>query len=214
MDKLKCEAPDCERDSRSKWHDGPNVCGMHYQRLGLYGSYDLPKRAERVWATCSIDGCGRPSRTVCGNLCETHYYRRYRTGTTGDPVFGRKFVASHGYVISYSPGHQMAGKTGVLYEHRKVLFDSIGGETHACHWCGCDVSWSVKHGKGKLVVDHLDNNKENNLINNLVPTCNTCNSTRGLFMSWVLKHQNDPFLLKLFKAANDNDAVGTGLEAA
>lgn len=200
----KCEAPGCEREARSRFKDGPQVCGMHYQRLLAHGTFDLPMRPKKIWATCSIDGCESKSRTIEGKLCEAHYYRRRRTGSTDDPVYGRKYVASHGYVISYSPTHPMAAKSGTLYEHRLNLFNAIGGGTHQCHWCKQYVSWDIRSGKHKLVVDHLDNNKLNNEVDNLVPACHACNSSRGLFASWATKHKDDPFLLRLFMAANDN----------
>ncbi|MNV91966.1 HNH endonuclease [compost metagenome] len=66
------------------------------------------------------------------------------------------------------------------------------------------MSWDVARGKEKLVVDHLDNDKKNNSIDNLVPACHSCNTSRGLFANWVMKHKDDPFLAKLFVAANDN----------
>lgn len=203
MGKLKCEAPGCERD---KWmnRDGFAVCRKHYHRLRVHNSFDLPPRKHPAWATCSVEGCNTPSRTIGGKLCEKHYYRKYRTGDLSDPETGRKWFTSHGYVGTYAPLHPLAGKSGALYLHRVVLHDKIGPGVHRCHWCNDEIEWGVK-GKRGLVVDHLDNDKANNDGGDLVPACNDCNATRGLFMSWVMKHKDDPFLLKLFTAANDNN---------
>ena len=35
---------------------------------------------------CDVAGCSRPARTRNGALCEAHYYRARRTGSTTDPV--------------------------------------------------------------------------------------------------------------------------------
>lgn len=205
MSNITCEAPGCDRVSRGTFKGGDvRVCNLHYLRLLKHGSFDLPERVKKDHSHCTVDGCENLSRTVGGALCEMHYGRRYRRGTTSEPIYGRTFVASHGYVISYSPGHPVATKSGVLYEHRRRLFDLIGGGSHPCHWCKDDVSWDVGKGPQKLVVDHLDNDKENNETTNLVPSCHSCNTSRGLFANWVMKHRDDPFLIKLFEAANDN----------
>lgn len=197
-----CAAPGCER-SAVVTRDGHRVCKLHYQRLRTHGQFEKPKRKQIEWRTCTIDGCDKPSRTVGGKLCEMHYGRFYRVGNFDAPKRGRKSITDGGYVWMYEPLHPVAGKNGALYEHRAVLYNSIGPGEHACHWCSQPVEWSAL-GPRKLVVDHLDNNKLHNDASNLVPACHACNSTRGLFMSWVYKHKDDPFLLRLFNSANDN----------
>lgn len=63
--------------------------------------------------------------------------------------------------------------------HRVRLYDSIGPGTHPCHWCGKPVAWEIAYpAPGSLVVDHLDENKRNNAIENLVPACQPCNIGR------------------------------------
>lgn len=211
MGKSMCVAPGCDREY-VYIRDGHEVCKKHYQRLRTHGSFEVPPKKKPEWATCSIDGCCAKSRTVGGKFCEKHYYRNYRNNTFTDPVTGKEGVTSHGYVWCYAPVHPLAGPSGVLYKHRVVLHDHIGGGVHQCNWCCEEVEWGAK-GKRKLVADHLDNNKENNTTDNLVASCNTCNATRGLFMSWVLKHKDDPFLARLFEAANDNRPSQRGSQA-
>jgi hypothetical protein len=116
-----------------------------------------------------------------------------------DPVHGKLWITTQGYAALAQVSHPTAGSNGHTYLHRKVLYDAIGPGDHPCHWCETIVEWFAK-GERKLVVDHLDNDKLNNERSNLVASCHRCNATRGLFRSWMLKHQNDPFLLTLLKA--------------
>jgi len=70
-------------------------------------------------------------------------------------------------------GHPLA-KKGVVYEHRYVLYDAIGEGPHPCHHCGKNlVDWNV------IYVDHLDTDRINNHISNLVPSCQSCNVKRA-----------------------------------
>ncbi len=69
--------------------------------------------------------------------------------------------------------HPLSPKTGVVFEHRKVLYDKIGPGTHKCHWdCGKILSWG---GKSGINTDHLDGDQLNNEPDNLVPSCFGCN---------------------------------------
>lgn len=80
-------------------------------------------------------------------------------------------------------GHPLAMKWGYVLEHRFVLYESIGPGSHPCHWCKATVSWGApgtgNRSKGVLVVDHMDGDKLNNDIGNLVPSCNGCNISRS-----------------------------------
>ncbi len=78
---------------------------------------------------------------------------------------------------SRKPPHPLAGHK--VLQHRARLFDAIGIGPHACHWCGVQVSWEIKYpAAGALVVDHLDCNKANNQVSNLVVSCQPCNASR------------------------------------
>lgn len=191
-----CYAPECDRPSKNA-----GLCGMHYQRMWKHGNFGLPPRKPQAWATCTIDGCSKPSRTVLGTLCEMHYYRMRRSGSFDDPVEKPWSVTSHGYEVKKIKSHPTCGSNGLTYRHRMVLYDVIGPGAHCCHWCGTEIEWFAK-GKRKLVVDHVDANKRNNDASNLVASCHPCNANRGLFMNWVMRHRDDPFLLGLFRQAN------------
>lgn len=199
-----CEADSCERKPRTRV-DGLCLCGLHEQRQRRYGRLVLPERVKVPWGSCSQPECDRPSRTRDGALCEVHYYRWYRKKCFDDPVYGCTYVTSHGYVVARNKHHPLSGSNGHLYQHRAVLYDAIGSGEHACYWCKQPVEWLAK-GKNKLVVDHLDGIKTHNDLYNLVPSCHRCNANRGLFMEWVIRHKDDPFLHDLFELAKSRAA--------
>jgi hypothetical protein len=153
---------------------------------------NLPERE------CSVDGCSNRANRKGHGWCEKHYGRMRRNGDMRAPVIGKWTKASHGYMVRQDRSHPLAGKSGLLYQHRAVLYDRLGSGPQACHWCGLVVEW---RGTPKLVVDHLDGDKANNREGNLVPSCHKCNATRGLFQRWVMDHRDDPFLWSLFRQA-------------
>jgi hypothetical protein len=198
----QCAAPGCERGVRAKGY-----CGKHYQRIRSGGTTEKRARDLLPWRRCSIKGCDGLSRTRRSGTCHKHYHRFYRTGSfdleTGKPaapVYRNWTVAQHGYVVKLCKDHPAASAGGYLYQHRAVLYEMIGPGAHPCRWCGDVVEWGAK-GARKLVADHLDSDKRNNVPENLAASCHRCNSTRGLFMSWVMKHRDDPFLLAMFSTA-------------
>ena len=137
--------------------------------------------------TCSVVGCGRPSKSW--GLCNTHNERRRRTGAVQADVPVGKYEAAvptatgHGYLRRYAPDHVLANGSGFVYEHRKVLFDLIGYGPHLCRWCDAPVNWSHCRVPAKdptaLTVDHLDSDGTNNDPDNLVPSCHPCNFGRA-----------------------------------
>lgn len=158
-------------------------------------------RASKALAQplCVFQGCANKRGPYSSGLCNSCYYRIRRTGTTQKRIWKYRSIQSSGYVLISDSNHPLATSSGTVTEHRKVLYDAIGEGPHTCHWCHISIKWMRgKCLKGCLVPDHLDGNKANNELTNLVPACNRCNATRGLFMSWVHKHQDDPWLWKLF----------------
>jgi hypothetical protein len=197
----KCAVPDCERKPHSRWKRGEAFCNMHWQRLYLTGTLEEKVVELKQWAFCSTAGCNNHARTSGGSLCEKHYIRLRRTGNASLKIRnGRKSFHSAGYIVLKAPNHPLAQKGGGIYEHRMILFDALGDGAHCCYWCSKEIFWKGD-GRSLIVVDHLDGNKANNELNNLVPSCHRCNSTRGLFQAWVMRHKNDPFLKRMFDEA-------------
>jgi hypothetical protein len=84
--------------------------------------------------------------------------------------------------LSGQQGHPLAGPTGNLFEHRKVLYDAIGPGPHPCHWnplSHCEntaLEWGGLHG---INVDHLNDTPDDNRLENLVVSCLRCNWGRN-----------------------------------
>jgi len=130
-------------------------------------------------ATCSVEGC--TATIQARGWCSRHYHRWRRTGTPDDRAH-RPLTTSHGYVRVYRPDHPLSTPTrGWVYEHRVVLYDTIGPGAHPCFWCGDTVSWSRTYPThhDALCVDHLDGDRANNHPANLKPSCHGCNSGRA-----------------------------------
>lgn len=151
-------------------------------------------RQARTYSDCSVDGCCKPATRKAVVMCETHYYRQRRTGMTSlRPVVlsntvkasaERRVIAetvehSHGYLMSYAPEHPLSrGVHPRVYQHRVVYYEHHGAGPFKCNWCERPVTWEGMH------VDHVDDDKQNNDISNLVASCPTCNQARG---HWKIK---------------------------
>lgn len=155
---------------------------------------------------CVTEGC-QNKREYSSGLCNSCYIRLRRTGTLERRTFLYRSQLSTGYIVLATRDHPLS-VNGKLFEHRKVLYAAIGPGPHACHWCGVAVDWILgRCAKGALVPDHLDGNKANNDLANLVPSCNPCNSRRGMLMLWVTKHKDDPILWQMYESARAKGVV-------
>ena len=95
-----------------------------------------------------------------------------------------KYKTDHsgGYVLLRELSHPLADSNGLVYEHRFVFYNQRGEGPFKCHWCDTDIGWGTMH------VDHLDDDKTNNSVENLVPSCPRCNQKRGEW-KMVAKHR-------------------------
>lgn len=102
--------------------------------------------------------------------------RLRRRGTTDKASRPEKILHSHGYVLIANDEHPLAEglpSGSRLYEHRVKFYDTFGGGSQKCHWCGDLCKFEDMH------VDHLNAVKNDNRIQNLVASCPKCNMTRG-----------------------------------
>lgn len=133
-----------------------------------------------LYEICDVGGCTR-QRYGQRRLCNTHAMRKHRYGDVhaDRSRAGRTWDHSSGYRIVGAAGHQLADSKGSVYEHRLVLFNEIGPGPHGCHWCGDPVDWA-----DGLEADHLNNQRDDNRPENLVPSCHGCNTRRALKRRW------------------------------
>ena len=100
--------------------------------------------------------------------------RKRRKGTTDyKPLPPYRVNQSAGYVYLREPNHPLADSRGLVYEHRFVFYSHNGDGPFKCHWCDIVIGWDC------MDIDHLDDDRANNNINNLVPSCHKCNTKRG-----------------------------------
>jgi hypothetical protein len=167
----QCET--CGKDFRAR----PAAVRAGY---GRYCSRTCASVARRTVAARSCEICGatfapRPAHVAkgwgrfCSMKCQGLSRRRVH----------RK--AGLRYRKEKAIGHPIAPKSGNLAVARRMLYDEIGPGPHPCHWCNKAVDWNP--GKGvsdvtTLLVDHLDHDPTNDVIENLVPSCNHCNAHR------------------------------------
>lgn len=177
MNAVKCAVDGCERNVTPKTAKG--LCGMHYARFRKHGdtSTVMPSgRAAAGPAICTIEQCGRIATYSSAGMCQRHYFRQWRYGTTNLTTWGNrkpKIISPGGYVKLYARGHVLADSSGYVYEHRHVVYAQYGDKLPPCEMCGSALTWA------NCYVDHIDENPANNDAGNLRPVCCACNIARG-----------------------------------
>ena len=127
---------------------------------------------QRPYKTCRHEGCDKPATRVQAQLCENCYGRMRRRGTTDYWHPDARIKDCQGYWRVYDPNHPLANRNSRVYEHRLIAYQHYGPGRQTCGWCGCGLTW------GDLHIDHLDDDRDNNHIGNLVISCGTCNRAR------------------------------------
>lgn len=174
-------------------------CGSHFQ-------YEISRGTDRLYCsfrckaygrkvkliegckgkTCKVLNCEKEPRSPGGSICEMHYARLRRNGTLDKIGASPLLKHSGGYVRVYAPGHPMAtGGESYAYQHRVVFYDAHGDGPFNCHVCGRANMLANLH------VDHLNEVRDDNRLENLRPACPRCNQWRGKTrrdVSWRVRH--------------------------
>lgn len=145
-------------------------CSIECQQKAFKESQE---KKNNSLSQCSTVGCQNKANRKGAGLCEGCYMRLRRKGTTDYKELPRRINQSAGYIWLREPTHPLSDKNGLVYEHRFVFHKHNGDGPFNCHWCGAVISWDC------MDVDHLDDNKSNNDISNLVSSCHKCNTKRG-----------------------------------
>lgn len=124
---------------------------------------------------CCVEGCGRDAQYKIKELCQKHYFRQLRYGTTELTSYRKPRIENPaGYQFLWMPQHPLVQKTGYVAEHRAVLHAAIGDGDMQCTLCLKNLTWATCH------VDHIDTNVRNNVRPNLRPLCSRCNTHRNM----------------------------------
>lgn len=169
VSQIACSIAPCSRPAVCR-----GMCNPHYQRLYHYGDATAGRRPVGLppTAKCAASGCVSAPRSTYATYCEAHYGRMRRSGTLECVRVARAHTRDDGYRLIPAKGHPMALGRSHAYEHRVVFFDANGGGPFACHVCGETVTWDDMH------VDHLNDARDDNRIENLAAAHPACNQFR------------------------------------
>jgi hypothetical protein len=132
--------------------------------LECRGKYSSRLYANRIEKTCEV--CDEPfyvkpshydSRFTCGTVCKYKRLEDHLSNLNGGPGEnsanwkGGRFVCPAGYTFVLDPGNPMSNSGGYVREHRLVVSKHLG-----------------RYLTGDEVVHHIDENKSNNSIENLL----------------------------------------------
>lgn len=146
---------------------------------------------------------------TCGDAFERQHYKSWTARGVTPRYCSRKCAATGQWegrprtsrAQVREADHPLANAQGRVLLYRKVLFDAIGDGSHPCHWCDTLVAWRTNREQGcfdgDLIVDHLDGDKRNDALENLAPSCNRCNTLRGLIRAWREETGKDLSLLDI-----------------
>lgn len=167
--------------------DGRKTCSVPCKRKLITITWEARKaRAPK----CNTDGCNNKCARPSYGLCEACYMRLWRNGTVETiSKKGRSTYRRHegGYVMVNKPDHPLSTSNGYVSEHRMVMYDHHGKGPHPCYWCGKVLEWK------RICIDHLNEKKDDNRLDNLVLSCRRCNEARGSIVPFMQHMRPEAF---------------------
>lgn len=138
--------------------------------------------------TCSKD-CSTDLASKRQEARETkkeQYRASLQRNSDGSRKDDHVYAQGSGYMAMTGPtarSHPSVQNKSFVQVHVMVAYDKYGPGPHECHWCKRAIDWFFRE-RGtaevkKIRVDHIDGNHLNNLLENLVVSCNTCNTRRS-----------------------------------
>lgn len=150
---------------------------------------NLRKQRFESLPLCKEEGCNNKATRKSYGLCENCYCRFRRNGTTEKREIKYRWERNDGYIVLTKKGHPIAQKYGRIHEHRFVAYEKYGEGPHKCFWCKKELEWE------NIVIDHLNENRQDNRIENLVISCNGCNRARGAAKPFIKNLKEDSIAL-------------------
>lgn len=190
--KTLCTAEGCE-NVRAKNRTKCQPCTNDYQRAWRAKNPDKVRTATTKYAKANPDKIRAYAREYYENnkdeiLAKNKEWRKANPEIVAaaqrrwkEANEGHTYEDPSGYVNYVGYNHPIANPSGLTRYHRVVLWDKLGGKDAKCHWdCGKQLSWALKHPHpNAMVVDHVNAVKNDNRPENLVPSCQSCNSKRA-----------------------------------
>lgn len=139
---------------------------------------------------CSTQGCSGKATHRGRTVCETCSGRIRRTGSADQRKPAYRYTTGAGYIKLLRPDHPLSDASGAVFEHRLMVFEQLGPGAHPCFWCGVHIGWP------DAVIDHLNEDKQDNSAANLAYSCNDCNRARGAVLPLIERMR--PEALKTF----------------
>lgn len=155
-------------------------CSPRCRETTRVGHSEETKRKIGLANSVALKGRTRPEEVKDKIRKTTKGMGRGVYAITGEEAVG-SYIDAYGYrILTMVYGHPLRNTAGEVAEHRLVLWNKLGCETrdcqHPCHWCGKLRDWNGLRG---LVADHLDEDRVNNVPENLVVSCRRCNWGRS-----------------------------------